>query len=205
MHYHCYGVVRRISWANKFKTLRNVSEIRLNDKCFVHAKSLQSCPTLWHPMECSSPGPWDSPDKNTGEGCYAILQGIFLTQGSNLHLLCLLHRISAATTKSLQSCPTLCDHIDGSPQAPHPWRSPGKNTGVGCHCLLQCMKVKTESEAIQSCLTLRDPMGWRLPDSSIHGIFWARVLEWVAIGFSNSISTSPQIIYSLIWQWDSKI
>ena len=82
-----------------------------------------------------------------------------------------------ATAKSLQSCPTLCDPIDGSHQAPHPWDSPGKNTGVGCHFLLQCMKVKSESEVAQSCPTLSDPMDCSLPDSSIHGIFQARVLE----------------------------
>ena len=64
---------------------------------------------------------------------------------------------------------------------PHPWDSPGKNTGVGCHFLLQCMKVKRESEVAQSCLTLRDPMDCSLPGSSVHGIFQARVLEWVAI------------------------
>ena len=64
---------------------------------------------------------------------------------------------------------------------PHPWDSPGKNTGVGCHFLLQCMKVKSESEVAQSCLTLCDPMDCSLPGSSIHGIFQARVLEWGAI------------------------
>ena len=53
---------------------------------------------------------------------------------------------AAAAAKSLQSCPTLCDPIDGSPPGSHPWDSPGKNTGVGCHFLLQCMKVKSESE-----------------------------------------------------------
>ena len=64
-----------------------------------------------------------------------------------------------AAAKSLQSCPTLCDLIDGSPPgSPVPWDSPGKNTGVGCHFLLQCMKVKSESEVAQSCLTLSDPM-----------------------------------------------
>ena len=53
---------------------------------------------------------------------------------------------AAAAAKSLQSCPTLCDPIDGSPPgSPHPWDSPGKNTGVGCHFLLQCMKVKAKS------------------------------------------------------------
>ena len=67
---------------------------------------------------------------------------------------------------------------------PSPWDSPGKNTGVGCHFLLQCMKVKSESQVAQSCLTLRDPMDRSLPDSSIHGIFQARVLEWGAIAFS---------------------
>ena len=69
---------------------------------------------------------------------------------------------------------------------PHPWDSPGKNTGVGCHFLLQCMKVKSESEVSQSCPTLSDPMDCSLPGSSIHGIFQARVLEWGAIAFSNS-------------------
>ena len=67
---------------------------------------------------------------------------------------------------------------------PHLWDSPGKNTGVGCHFLLQCIKVKRESEASQSCLTLSDPMDYSLPSSS-HGIFQARVLEWVAIAFSH--------------------
>ena len=62
--------------------------------------------------------------------------------------------------------------------------SPGKNTGMGCPFLLQCMKVKNESEVAQSCPTLRDPMDCSLPGSSVHGIFWARVLEWGAIAFS---------------------
>ncbi|CAI9160400.1 unnamed protein product [Rangifer tarandus platyrhynchus] len=65
----------------------------------------------------------------------------------------------------------------------HPWDSPGKNTGVGCHFLLQCLKVKSESEVVQSCLTFSDPMDCSLPGSSVHGIFQARVLEWVAIAF----------------------
>ena len=69
---------------------------------------------------------------------------------------------------------------------PHPWDSPGKNTGVCCHFLLQCMKVKSESEVTQSCPTLSDPMDCSLSGSSIHGIFQARVLEWGAIAFSAS-------------------
>ena len=67
-----------------------------------------------------------------------------------------------------------------------PWDSPGKNTGVGCYSLLQCMRVKSESEVTQSCPTLRDPMDCSLPGSSVHGIFQARVLEWGAIAFSSS-------------------
>ena len=68
-------------------------------------------------------------------------------------------------------------------QAPLPWDSPGKNTGVGCHFILQCMKVKSESEVAQLCPTLSNPMDWTPPGSSIHGIFQARVLEWGAIAF----------------------
>ena len=67
---------------------------------------------------------------------------------------------------------------------PRSWDSSGKNTGVGCHFLLQCMKVKSESEVTQSCPTLSDPMDCSLPGSSIHGIFQTRVLEWGAIAFS---------------------
>ena len=67
---------------------------------------------------------------------------------------------------------------------PRPWDSPGKNTGVGCHFPLQCMKVKSESEVTQLCPTLNNPMDCSLPGSSIHGIFQARVLEWGAIAFS---------------------
>ena len=96
---------------------------------------------------------------------------------------------AAAAAKSLQSCPTLCDPIDGSPPGfPCPWDSPGKNTGVGCHFLLQCMKVKNESEAAQSCPTLSDRMDCSLPGSSVHGIFQARVLEWGAIAFSDFLA-----------------
>ena len=64
---------------------------------------------------------------------------------------------------------------------PCPWDSPGKNTGVGCHFLLQCVKVKSESEVAQSCSTLSDPMDCSLPGSSVHGILQARVLEWVPL------------------------
>ena len=76
---------------------------------------------------------------------------------------------------------------------PRPWDSPGKNTGVGCHFLLQGMKVKRESEVAQSCPTPSDPMDCSLPGSSVHGIFQARILEWVAISFSSA------------WKWKVKV
>ena len=78
---------------------------------------------------------------------------------------------------SLQSCLTLCDPRDTAHQTPPSLGFPGKNTGVGCHFLLQCMKGKSESEVAQSCPTLSDPMDFSLPGSSVHGIFQARVLE----------------------------
>ena len=83
----------------------------------------------------------------------------------------------------------------------HPWDSPGKNTGVSCHFLLQCMKVKSESEVTQSCLTLRDPMDCSPPGSSIHGSFQARVLEWGAIAFS--MLRTGQVQMSLTSKWIS--
>ena len=79
-----------------------------------------------------------------------------------------------------------------------PWDSPGKNTGVGCHFLLQCMRVKSESEVAQLCLTLRNPMDYSPPGSSIHGIFQARVLEWGAIAFS--VLQCRWILYQLSYQ-----
>ena len=88
------------------------------------------------------------------------------------------------------------------PGSPHPWDSPGKNTGVGCHFLLQCMKVKSESEVTQS---LHNPMDCSLPGSSIHGIFQARGLEWGAIAFSDgpelhlSKSKSPTLTEGNSW------
>ena len=116
---------------------------------------------------------------------------------------------AAAAAKSLQSCPTLCDPIDGSPPGSSPWDSPGKNTGVGCHFLLQCMK--SESEVTQSCLTLSDPMDCSPPGSSVHEIFQARVLEWGAITLClshlcileawNLYSTGPQIEWNFAPTW----
>ena len=107
---------------------------------------------------------------------------------------------AATAAKSLQSCPTLCDPIDGSPPgSPVPGiLQARKNAGVGCHFLLQCMKVKGESEVAQSCLTLSDPMDCSLPGSFIHEIFQARVLEWGAIAFSE-LNINSLIYFKLIF------
>ena len=83
---------------------------------------------------------------------------------------------------------------------PCPWDSPGKNTGVGCHFLLQCMKLKSESEVTQSCLILSDPMDCSPPGSSVHGIFQARVLEWGAIAFS--IKTPSRVLNTNTRDWN---
>ena len=98
------------------------------------------------------------------------------------------NRSAAAAAKLLQSCPTLCDPIDGSPtRLPRPWDSPGKNTGVGCHFLLQYMKVKSESEVAQSCPTPSDPMDCSPPGNMNQQIymtvkFWAEVLVlWLSV------------------------
>ena len=87
---------------------------------------------------------------------------------------------------------------------PRPWDSPGKNTGAGCHFLLQYMKVKSESEVAQSCSTLSDPMDCTPPGSSIHGIFQARVLEWGAIAFSvwearTHLSVNRPVVSDSLW------
>ena len=90
---------------------------------------------------------------------------------------------ATTTTKLLQSCPTLCDSIDGSPlDSPVPGFS--RQEHWSCHFLLQCMKVKRESEVAQLCPILSDPMDCSPPGSPVPGIFQARVLEWGAIAFS---------------------
>ena len=138
-------------------------------------------------MGSSSVCPWDFPGKGTVLGCYFLLQGIFPTQRSNMLLLhwqadplSLPPAAAAAKVASVMS-DSVRPHRRQLTRLPCPWDSPGKNTGVGCHFLLQCMEVKTESEVAQSCPTLSDPMDCSLPGSSVHGIFQARVLEWDAI------------------------
>ena len=100
----------------------------------------------------------------------------------------LLHEVEDDGLPRCHSCPTLCDPTDSKQptRLPRPWDSPGKNTGVGCHFLLQCMKVKSDSEVTQLRPTLGDPMDCSLPGSPVLGILQARVLEWGAIAFSNA-------------------
>ena len=103
--------------------------------------------------------------------------------------LCLLLLLSRVSRVPLCATP-----IDGSPQRLlHPWDSPGKNTGVDCHFLLQCMKVKSESEVAPSFPTLHNPLDCSPPGSSTHGILQARVLEWVAIAFFASLYSHTHI------------
>ena len=128
------------------------------------------------------------------------------------HLICMINvfsitvlslRVDKVVNQSLICCCCCCwvasvvsdsarPHWWKPTRLPRPWDSPGKNTGVGCHFLLQCMTVKSEREVAQSCPTLSDPMDYSLPGSSIHGIFQARVLEWGAIAFSALICSACQ-------------
>ena len=151
----------------------------------MRAKSLQSCPALCYPMVTARLlCPWDSPSKNTGMGCHALLQGIFLTQGSNPHLLGPLHWWvdslplappgkptyipAAAVAKSFQSCPTLCDPTDGSP--------PGSSVpGILQARILQWVAISfsnacMHAKLLQSCLTLCNTMDSSPPGSSVHKI-----------------------------------
>ena len=88
-------------------------------------------------------------------------------------------------------------HRQQPTRLPRPWDSPGKNTGVGCHFLLQCMKVKSESGVTQSCPTLSDPMDCSPSGSSVHWVFQARVLEWGAIAFSELTQYHQAILLQL--------
>ena len=110
-----------------------------------------------------------------------ILQKIGI-EGTYVNIVKAIYDKPAAAAKLLQSCLTLCDPIDCSPPgSPIPRILQEKSTGVGCHFLLQCMKVKSESEVAQSCPTLSDPMDCSPLGSSVHGILQARVLEWVTL------------------------
>ena len=110
------------------------------------------------------PRPWDSPGKDTGVGCHCLLLLLLLSRFSHVRL------CETPETAAHQALPSL-----GFSRQEH-WS--------GLPFLLQCMKVKSESEVAQSCLTLRDPMDCSPPGSSVYGILQARVPEWGAIAFS---------------------
>ena len=120
-----------------------------------------------------------SPDLERSPGFFLLQSGIQKQ---------VLGTAAAAAVASVVS-DSVRPHRQQPNRLPRPWDSPGKDTGVGCHFLLQCLKVKSESEVAQSCLTPSDPMGCSPPGSSIHGIFQARVLEWGAIAFSGRVAT----------------
>ena len=144
---------------------------RWGNKAAAAAKSLQSCPTLCDPVDGSPPG---SPVPGILQA--RTLEWVtisFSNAWKRKVKVKSLSRVRLFSTHALQPTRFLC-----------PWDFPGKNTGVGCHFLLQCRKVKSESEVTQSCPTLLDPMHYSLPGSSVHGIFQARILEWGAIAFS---------------------
>ena len=174
--------------------------------CFSH---VQHFAILWTVALC----PRDSPGKNTGVSCHALLQGIFLSQGSNPYLLRPLHwqagslpLLPPAKTKMLvvQSCPIFATLRT---VALCPWDSPGKNTGVGCHFPLQGIfqtqgwnlcpmhhlhwqagslplsHLKSKMLVAQLCPSLWDPMDCSPPDSSVHGILQAGILQWVSFPF----------------------
>ena len=118
----------------------------------------------WSGFPCPPPG--DLPNPGMATASPALAGGFFITEppeeSSGNRLLLLLSHVSR-----VRLCVT---HRRQPTRLPRSWDSPGKNTGVGCHFLLQCMRVKSESEGAQSCPTLCDPMDCSLPDSSFHGI-----------------------------------
>ena len=147
---------------------------------------LRAPPASQTPCVLCFSGPISGPRCPRARSTHLPAQHLYLTiyghQGT--HPLKCIPLIATAAAKSLQSCPTVRPHRRQPTRLPHPRDSPGKNTGVGCHFLLQCMKVKSESEVAQLCPTLSDSMDCSLPGSSVHGMFQARVLECGTIAFS---------------------
>ena len=95
-----------------------------------------------------------------------------------------------AAAKSLQSCPTVQPHRQQPTRLPRPWDSPGKITGVGCHFLLQCMKVKSESEVAQSCLSLSTP--WTAAYQAPLSMGFSRQEYWSGVPLPSLLSTAKR-------------
>ena len=135
----------------------------------------QLCPILCNPMNCS---PWNSPGKNTGVVAIPFSRASSRPRDQTW-VSCIAGRFFTACEVASVMSDSGRPHRRQPTRLPRPWDSPGKNTGVGCHFLLQCMKVKSESEVAQSCPTLSDPMDCSLLGSSVRGIFqeeyWSRV------------------------------
>ena len=192
-----------------FSSSRSPKTLMLRDPCMCLVAQL--CLTLCNPMDCSPPGSsvhgilqarileWvamslDLPDPGIKPQSPA-LQAVSLPSepsGKPLYVCtccCCCCQVASVVSDSVRP------HRRQPTRLPRPWDSPAKNTGVGCHFLLQCMKVKSECEVAQSCPTLSDPMDYSLPGSSIHGIFQARVLEWGAIAFSDVCTYIYMYVY----------
>ena len=162
-----------------------------------------SCPTLCNSMDCSTPGSsvreifqarvlewvaisfFRGSSQPRDQTWVSYIAGRFFTIWALQKVPCvcllLLLLLLLSHFSHVGPCAT---HRRQPTRLPHPWDSPGKNTGGGCHLLLQCIKVKSESEVAQSCPTLSNPMDCSPPGSSVHGIFQARALEWGATAFS---------------------
>ena len=166
---------------DKIKIMNNKQICSLLQRLAFHKKAmtasaLEMCRSIGVPLG----GNWPPVALNTGEEAWCFMATIGTEDQTAQHLLLLLLRRFSHVR--LCATPETAAH-----QAPRPWDSPGKNTGVGCHFLLHCVKMKSESEVAQSRPTHSNPMDCSPPGSSIHGIFQARLLEWGAIAFSNSV------------------
>ena len=139
--------------------------------------------SLQIPVQLLSGGTRDSAFPLSSQGMLLVLRRHLKKQGSGCCCCCEVASVVSNSVRPHRWQPT---------RLPRPWDSPGENTGVGCHFLLQCMKVKSQSEVTRSCPTLSVLMDCCLPGSSVHGIFQARVLEWGAIAFSKVLVTGSQ-------------
>ena len=171
-------VLRGIGYKSEDPIIPSLGLANLPDQCtglretfyLLCCSVTKLCLTLWDPMNCSTPG-------------FPLLHCFLELAQTHFHWVSDAIQPSHPLSPSSPFAFSLSQHQS---LLNIPWDSPGKNTGMGCHFLLQCMKVKSEREVAQSCLTIRDPMDCSLPGSCIHGIFQARVLEWGAIAFSSS-------------------
>ena len=171
-----------------------------------------SCPTLCNPMDCSTPGSsvreifqarvlewvaisfFRGSSQPRDQTWVSYIAGRFFTIWAFQKVPCVCLLLLLLLLSHFSHVGPCATHRRQPTRLPHPWDSPGKNTGVGCHLLLQCIKVKSESEVAQSCPTLSNPMDCSPPGSSVHGIFQARALEWGATAFSLCLPN-----YNYIW------